>query len=82
MGNYIAKDFAKVTQAHRGDFETYSNYVQDMTTGVVSPCNQQVIQNSLRELGSGDLLLIMAVERYDFGNEQIAWAISQFMKSM
>ncbi|MBP1587366.1 MAG: hypothetical protein ILO53_03065 [Clostridia bacterium] len=82
VGNYIAKDFAKVTQAHRGDFETYSNYVQDMTTGVVSPCNQQVIQNSLRELGSGDLLLIMAVERYDFGNEQIAWAISQFMKSM
>ena len=82
VGGFIAKDYAKVTQAHRGDFDTYSNYVLDVESGVESPSGEQVIQNALRELGSDDLLLIMAVERYDFSNEQIAWMIAQFMKNM
>ena len=81
LGAFIAKDFAKVTQAHRGDLYTYSNYVKDGETGEISPSGELVLQNAIRELSSGDLLIIMAVERYDADNEKIAWEISRLMAS-
>ena len=78
---YIAKDFSKVTVTHRGDFNTVSN-TELGPDGEVRPCGKTVIQDALRELTAGDLLLIMAVERYDHANVDMAAAVTAFLKSI
>ncbi|MCR5694612.1 MAG: hypothetical protein K6G89_06540 [Clostridia bacterium] len=81
VAGYIAKDYCKVTVAHRGDFDTVSNYVQT-EDGTVSPCGETVLKNALSELRYGDLLLVMAVERYDSSNVEIAGRIADYLANL
>lgn len=81
IASYIAKDFSKVTVTHRGDFNTVSN-TELGPDGEVRPCGKTVIQDALRELTAGDLLLIMAVERYDHANVDMAAAVTATLKSI
>ncbi|MBO7659381.1 MAG: hypothetical protein J6T65_08745 [Clostridia bacterium] len=76
---YIAKDYSKVYVTHRSDFDTVSNYMQD-EAGNVTPCGRQIIREALRQLSDGDLLLLMAVERYDSANESAAWMCTQYLR--
>jgi hypothetical protein len=50
--------------------------------GQVKESGETVMQNALRELEAGDLLLIMAVERYDHANVDMAAAVTAFLKSI
>lgn len=75
---YIAKDYSKVTMAHRGDFYTVSSFEQG-EDGEVKESGRMVIQEALRELEAGDLLLIMAVERLDWDNVNATRMVIDFM---
>lgn len=77
---YIAKDYSKVYVTHRGDFDTTSNYQMD-EAGNVTPSGRRIVHEALRELGEGDLLLLMAVERYDYANENAAWMCTQYLRA-
>ena len=78
---YIAKDFSKVTVTHRGDFYTVSSTVMG-PDGQVKESGETVMQNALRELEAGDLLLIMAVERYDQSNVDMARLVIDFFAAI
>ncbi len=62
MEQYLARDFAKATVCHRSDF--YNNHY--------------AVQNALKELSVGDVLLLLAVERYDGDNVNIANSLIGF----
>ncbi len=78
---FIAKDFCKVTVTHRGDFNTVSNTVLG-PDGEIRSSGKMVMRDALRDLKSGDMLLVMAVERYDGGNVDMVRALIDYFKIM
>ncbi|MBR6025941.1 MAG: hypothetical protein IK069_04205, partial [Firmicutes bacterium] len=81
LAPFLAKDFRKVTVAHRGDFNTISKSKKTDNGSVVN-CGRPIIQDALSELKSGDVLIVMAVERYDFANVSMAETITGFMRNL
>ena len=75
--DYIIKDFSKVYVGHRGDFNTTSAYVNE--NGQTKSYNYRFLHEGIKDLGEGDLLLLLAVERYDSQNVDAANNISDYI---
>lgn len=81
LTGYLSKDFSKVTLTHRGDFNTVSELCQ-REDGPIEAYGRNVMQDAIRELKAGDLLIVMAVERYDDGNVAMAAALADFISGL
>ncbi|MCR5695305.1 MAG: hypothetical protein K6G89_10150 [Clostridia bacterium] len=81
MGTYFAKDFCEVTLAHREELETVSKY-KKQDNGPVENTSKTVLKDAVNNLKSGDLLVLMAVERYDQRNVDFAGTLAEYIAAL